>query len=83
MVLEVFGTFFDRIDPDHDQIISKLPALHFYQLALPSVRPRPSIDPVLSESDLEEGKHPRADRRSLLSPRKMGEESHALLAARL
>jgi hypothetical protein len=31
-------------DPDHDQVTSKLPALHFYQLALPAVRPRPGID---------------------------------------
>ncbi len=32
------------VDPDHDQVTSKLPALHFYQLALPSVQPRPGID---------------------------------------
>lgn len=32
------------VDPDSDQVTSKLPALHFYQLALPSVEPRPSID---------------------------------------
>ena len=31
-------------DPDSDQVTSKLPALHFYQLALPSVRPRPGVD---------------------------------------
>ena len=31
-------------DPDHDQVTSKLPALHVYQLALPAVRPRPGID---------------------------------------
>lgn len=31
-------------DPDHDQVTSKLPALHFYQLALPAVQPRPGID---------------------------------------
>jgi len=31
-------------DPDSDQVTSKLPALHFYQLALPSVKPRPGID---------------------------------------
>jgi cytochrome c peroxidase len=31
-------------DPEHDQVTSKLPALHFYQLALPAVRPRPGID---------------------------------------
>jgi hypothetical protein len=31
-------------DPDHDQVTSKLPALHFYQLALPAVRPRPGLD---------------------------------------
>jgi len=32
------------VDPDEDQVTSKLPALHFYQLALPSVKPRPGID---------------------------------------
>ena len=32
------------VDPDHDQVTSKLPALHFYQLALPAVTPRPGID---------------------------------------
>lgn len=31
-------------DPDSDQITSKLPALHFYQLALPAVKPRAGID---------------------------------------
>jgi len=31
-------------DPDHDQITSKLPALHFYQLSLPAVQPRPGVD---------------------------------------
>jgi hypothetical protein len=31
-------------DPDHDQVTSKLPALHFYQLALPAVTARPGID---------------------------------------
>jgi hypothetical protein len=31
-------------DPDHDRVTSKLPALHFYQLALPAVKPRPGID---------------------------------------
>src|SRR5262249_3607845 len=31
-------------DPDSDQVTSKLPALHFYQLALPSVKPRAGID---------------------------------------
>src|SRR6185312_3368271 len=32
------------VDPDHDQVTSKLPALQFYQLALPAVKPRPGID---------------------------------------
>jgi len=32
------------IDPDHDQVTSKLPALHFFQLALPALQPRPNID---------------------------------------
>jgi hypothetical protein len=31
-------------DPDQDQVTSKLPALQFYQLALPAVKPRPGID---------------------------------------
>ena len=31
-------------DPDNDRVTSKLPALHFYQLALPAVQPRPGID---------------------------------------
>jgi hypothetical protein len=31
-------------DPDSDRVTSKLPALHFYQLALPAVKPRPGID---------------------------------------
>jgi len=31
-------------DPDSDQVTSKLPALHFYQLALPAVQPRPGTD---------------------------------------
>jgi hypothetical protein len=31
-------------DPDTDQVTSKLPALHFYQLALPAVQPRSGID---------------------------------------
>jgi len=31
-------------DPDSDQVTGKLAALHFYQLALPAVQPRPNID---------------------------------------
>jgi hypothetical protein len=31
-------------DPDEDQVTSKLAALHFYQLALPAVQPRPDVD---------------------------------------
>lgn len=31
-------------DPDSDQVTGKLAALHFYQLALPAVKPRPGID---------------------------------------
>lgn len=31
-------------DPDSDKVTSKLPALHFYQLALPSLQPRAGID---------------------------------------
>ncbi|HWR35701.1 MAG TPA: hypothetical protein VN622_07510 [Clostridia bacterium] len=30
--------------PDSDRVTSKLPALHFYQLALPSIQPRSGID---------------------------------------
>jgi len=32
------------VDPDSDQVTGKLAALHFYQLALPAVQPRPNID---------------------------------------
>ena len=32
------------VDPDSDQVTAKLPALHFYQLALPSLQPRPGVD---------------------------------------
>ena len=32
------------IDPDHDRVTGKLPALHFYQLALPALKPRAGID---------------------------------------
>jgi hypothetical protein len=31
-------------DPDSDRVTGKLGALHFYQLALPAVKPRPGID---------------------------------------
>lgn len=31
-------------DPDSDRVTGKLAALHFYQLALPAVKPRPGID---------------------------------------
>jgi hypothetical protein len=31
-------------DPEHDQVTGKLAALHFYQLALPAVQPRPGTD---------------------------------------
>ncbi|MBX6316657.1 MAG: hypothetical protein IRY99_27650, partial [Isosphaeraceae bacterium] len=33
-----------RVDPDEDRITPKLPALHFYQLAIPAPRPRAGID---------------------------------------
>jgi len=33
-----------RTDPDADQITAKLPALQFYQLALPAPKPRPGVD---------------------------------------
>jgi cytochrome c5 len=32
------------VDPDSDQVTGKLPALHFYQLALPVLRPRSGVD---------------------------------------
>lgn len=32
------------VDPDSDQVTKKLAPLHFYQLALPVLRPRPGID---------------------------------------
>lgn len=36
------------VDPDEDRVTPKLPALHFYQLALPSPKPEPwrDFDPV-------------------------------------
>jgi hypothetical protein len=33
-----------RTPPDDDKITSKLPALHFYQLAIPAPKPRPGVD---------------------------------------
>jgi hypothetical protein len=33
-----------HISPDEDRITPKLPALHFYQLAIPAPTPRPGID---------------------------------------
>jgi hypothetical protein len=33
-----------HISPDDDLITAKLPALHFYQMALPAPRPRPGVD---------------------------------------
>jgi hypothetical protein len=33
-----------RTSPDDDKITSKLPALHFYQLAIPAPKPRPGVD---------------------------------------
>jgi hypothetical protein len=32
------------VDPDSDQVTGKLSALHFYQLALPALKPRPGTD---------------------------------------
>jgi hypothetical protein len=32
------------VDPDSDKVTGKLAALHFYQLALPPVQPRPGVD---------------------------------------
>ncbi|MGE5139582.1 MAG: hypothetical protein ACM3JD_08985 [Rudaea sp.] len=33
-----------NVDPDSDRVTSKLPALQFYQLSLPSPQPRPGVD---------------------------------------
>ncbi len=33
-----------HINPDDDLITAKLPALHFYQMALPAPKPRPGVD---------------------------------------
>lgn len=33
-----------KVDPDQDLITKKLPALHFYQLAIPAPKPRPGTD---------------------------------------
>lgn len=32
------------VEPDSDQVTSKLGPLHFYQLSLPSLKPRPGVD---------------------------------------
>jgi hypothetical protein len=32
------------VDPDEDRVTPKLPALHFYQLSLPSPKPEPGVD---------------------------------------
>ena len=32
------------VDPDSDRVTGKLPALHFYQLSLPALKPRPGVD---------------------------------------
>lgn len=39
---QLFGHI--QTDPDSDLITAKLPALHFYQLAIPAPKPRPGID---------------------------------------
>jgi len=39
-----FGNFNKDLSPDDDQVASKLPALHFYQLALPAPKPQPGRD---------------------------------------
>ncbi|WP_437967106.1 hypothetical protein WMF04_47435 [Sorangium sp. So ce260] len=39
-----FGLGHVTVDPEHDLVTSKLPALHFYQLALPSPKPVPGVD---------------------------------------
>jgi len=39
-----FGNLNPTLSPDDDRITPKLGALHFYQLSLPSIQPRPGID---------------------------------------
>ena len=39
-----FANFNKDLSPDDDQVTSKLPALHFYELALPAPRPEPGRD---------------------------------------
>jgi hypothetical protein len=39
-----FANFNKDLSPDDDQVSSKLPALHFYQLALPAPKPEPGRD---------------------------------------
>jgi hypothetical protein len=39
-----FGNFNKDLSPDDDQVTGKLPALHFYQLALPAPQPQPGRD---------------------------------------
>jgi len=39
-----FANFNKDLSPDDDQVTSKLPALHFYQLALPAPKPQPGRD---------------------------------------
>jgi len=39
-----FGNLNKDLSPDDDQVTSKLPALHFYQLALPAPQPQPGRD---------------------------------------
>ena len=39
-----FADFNKDLSPDDDQVSSKLPALHFYELALPAPKPQPGRD---------------------------------------
>jgi len=39
-----FADFNKDLSPDDDQVTSKLPGLHFYQLALPAPKPQPGRD---------------------------------------
>ncbi|WP_437656321.1 hypothetical protein [Sorangium sp. So ce1182] len=43
-IAAAFGLGHVTVEPEEDLVTSKLPALHFYQLALPSPRPAPGID---------------------------------------
>ncbi|AUX42767.1 hypothetical protein SOCE26_042010 [Sorangium cellulosum] len=43
-IAAAFGLGRVTVDPEEDRVTPKLPALHFYQLALPSPKPEPGVD---------------------------------------